>query len=80
MALGGKSLVLPTSYVLWKLILGRLMKTKPVDVVYGDFRKVFDKVPHKWLTLTAQSTGYWFSDGWLTGLRIGWTTDGKELV
>lgn len=56
------------------------MKTKPVDVVYGDFRKVFDKVPHKWLTLTAQSTGYWFSDGWLTGLRIGWTTDGKELV
>ena len=29
----------------------------PVDVVYFDFRKVFDSVPHAWLMLKLQTYG-----------------------
>ena len=54
----------------------------PVDVIFLDFQKTFDKVPHQRLILKLKSHGigntimYWIEQ-WLTDRRQGVVVDGE---
>ena len=48
----------------------------PVDVIYLDFRKAFDKVPHQRLILKLKSHGVRNSINWIEQ----WLTDRRQRV
>ena len=55
----------------------------PVDVIYLDFRKAFDKVPHKRLMVTVKAHciggKIWgWSDHWLSGRKLRVILNGRE--
>ena len=58
-------------------------ETKSVDIVYLDFQKAFDKVPHKRLLAKLKAHGFsgnvlrWIDD-WLTGRKQRVVINGKE--
>ena len=55
----------------------------PVDVIYLDFRKICDKVPHKRLIVKAKAHGiggkiWGWIDDWLNGRKQRVTPNGRE--
>ena len=58
-------------------ITKRIDKRSPVDIIYLDFQKAFDKVPHRKLLLTLKARG--IGDGIVDWIEK-WLTDRRQRV
>ena len=64
-------------------VCGYIDKGLPVDVIYLDFRKAFDKVPYKRLMVKVNVHGirgniWGWIDNWLSGRRLRVALNGRE--